>query len=111
MTQTKITFGRKVDDYHSEVLWRIQDAEELLKSRVSEQRVKDLNNVHVESVEQKITEQEKRIFAKMKEVYDKCEVRIKTNEHYMNDKMTETKKYMAEVDAKASSMATVKMIE
>jgi len=38
------TFDQKIDSYRAEVLWRIQNAEELIKSRISEVRVNDIIN-------------------------------------------------------------------
>jgi hypothetical protein len=35
-------FDKKIDDYRSQVLWRIRDCEELLKSRVSTQELSDI---------------------------------------------------------------------
>ena len=50
MTETKVIFSKKVDNYQSEVLWRIQNAEEMIKRCVPEQRVKDLNEMHANAV-------------------------------------------------------------
>lgn len=35
-------FDNQIDSYRTEVLWRIQNAEELIKSRISEHKVNDL---------------------------------------------------------------------
>ena len=35
-------FDKQINDYRSQVLWRIKDCEELLKSRCSTQEVQDL---------------------------------------------------------------------
>lgn len=36
IADAKVMFGRKVDNYHSEVLWRIQHCEEMAKKCVTD---------------------------------------------------------------------------
>jgi len=42
LRETKDTFQTKVNNLQTEVLWRIKDAEELIKERCSNQRVDSL---------------------------------------------------------------------
>ena len=41
MDENVTNFDKKLNDYRSQVLWRIKDCEELLKSRVATQELND----------------------------------------------------------------------
>jgi hypothetical protein len=42
INETKLDFTEKINDAKSETLWRIQDAEELIKTRISEAKVETI---------------------------------------------------------------------
>ena len=91
-------FDKQLNDYRSQVLWRIKDCEELLKNRVAAQELQDqmkalekrLNanrESELEHIEQKIH--------KSKEDYT---MRIKTCEIYAKDKINDMKEQLKGIE-------------
>ena len=111
LTDLKINFGKKVDNYQSEVLWRIQNAEEMIRKCVPEQRVKDINETHQNAVSLLIADNDKIMQERLQEFQESSSLRIKSNEKYTTDKFMETVKYLHEVEQKVNKMATLSMIE
>ena len=111
ITDTKVKFGLKVDNYHSEVLWRIQNAEEMIKKCVPEQRVKDMTEMHENAVNLIIADNEKMMEEKLLENVNNCTIRIKANEAYTTDKFKEAINYVHQTNDKVNNCATIAMIE
>lgn len=77
VTEAKVSFGKKVDTYNSEVLWKIQHCEETLKECAREKRVVDLNRMHMNEVNLSIKAFEKAMKDTVKEVNDRFTLRVK----------------------------------
>ena len=111
LNEAIIGFEKRVNDHQSEVLWRIQDCEELLKNRVSEQRVRDITT----TIDDKLTgllhaEQEK-----LKELIEKASkdliLHVRQTENLTSEKFDFIKDLLMKVDQKAGQMATTDMID
>jgi hypothetical protein len=100
VTDAKVQFGQKVDNFHSQVLWRIQHCEEMMKECCTEQRVIDLNDMHQNSVETTLKANDKRLQELIKDLHEKTNLRAKQQETYTLDKVTEAIAYMHEVETK-----------
>ena len=111
LNQAIIGFEKKVNDHQSEVLWRIQDAEELLRNRVSEQRVKDLTNAIDEKLTAMLERDQVKLLERLMKSHEELKMHIKTAENYTTEKFDYIKGLMMQVDAKAGSMATIGMID
>lgn len=77
VTDAKVQFGQKVDNYYSQVLWRIQHCEEMMKECVTEQRVRDLNDMHKNTVDTILKDNDKRVKELIKDLLDKTNLRAK----------------------------------
>ena len=104
-------FDKQLNDYRSQVLWRIKDCEELLKSRVTKQELNDQISAIKVQVQAKQELDYNQLTERLQNSYDKCSTRIKTAENYIQDKLDETKEYMHQVQKDAASMATQDQIQ
>jgi uncharacterized protein YajQ (UPF0234 family) len=110
VNEAKASFGKKVDTYNSEVLWKIQTCEEALKDCAREKRVYDLNRMHMNEVSINIKAIEKAMKESVKEVNDRFTLRIKQAETYTTDKFTEASNYLRDVESKFDSKASLSEI-
>ena len=104
-------FDKQLNDYRSQVLWRIKDCEELLKSRVTKQELNDQISAIRVQVQAKQELDYNQLTERLQNSYDKCSTRIKTAENYIQDKLDETKEYMHQVQKDAALMATQDQIQ
>jgi len=98
-------FDKQIKDYRSQVLWRIKDCEELLKSRVTTQELND----KIKSLEIRITAKQEieltSVNERLKKSFETCLNRVKTSENYVTDKLFDIKEYIKVVDEKVAGMA------
>ena len=106
-----VGFEKKVNDHQSEVLWRIQDCEELLKNRVSEQRVRDLTNAIDEKLSLLVEKEQANLLERMTKSHNDLKMQITAAENFTAEKFDYIKTLMLQVDAKAGAMATTEMID
>lgn len=83
----------------------------MIKKCVPEQKVIDINEMHVNTVNLLLADNDKVMKERLKENFDKTIVKIKANEQYTSDKFSETVKYMQEISERVNKLATVNMIE
>lgn len=106
-----MSFDKQMNDYRSQVLWRVKDCEELLKERVTGQEMRDsIRNLET-TLRSKIEFDGKRADAKLTKMIEQCENRIMTAEAFTRDKHLESTGYIKEVDERVASMATREMID
>jgi len=79
-------FDKQLNDYRSQVLWRIKDCEELLKSRVATQELNDQIKALETRIRVKIKEHDEAQTDRHRKTFDHTEMRIKMNENYFVDK-------------------------
>ena len=79
-------FDKQLNDYRSQVLWRIRDCEELLKARVSTQELSDQIKAVENRIRAKNNEENDAHTERLKKNYDHSEQRIKMNENLFVDK-------------------------
>ena len=65
-------FSKEVNDAKSETLWRIQDAEELIKTRISEAKVETIRATLETQCRQTIENVESKITTLVTKVYGEC---------------------------------------
>ena len=106
-----IKFDKKINDYRSQVLWRVKDCEELLKGRVATQELNDKVRDLETRINSRIKFENDSLHDRLMKVFETCQNRIKTAENFTKDKYMELTNYMKEVELKAGAMATVEMID
>ena len=65
-------FDKKINDYRSEVLWRIKDCEELLKSRVATQELNDELITLESRISDKIEFDNETLHGRLMKVFETC---------------------------------------
>lgn len=80
-------FDKQINDYRSQVLWRIKDCEELLKSRVASQELNDQIKALENKIRIKNKEENEAHTERLKKTYEHTEQRIKMNENLFVDKI------------------------
>ena len=104
-------FDKQIKDYRSQVLWRIKDCEELLKSRVANQELND----QIKALESRINAKHELdgegYYERLRKNFETCNQRIKTCELYVTDKHNDTKEMIKNLELKSYGMATKQEIE
>lgn len=83
-------FSKEVNDAKSETLWRIQDAEELIKTRISEAKVETIRATLETQCRQTIENVESKITTLVTKVYGECSVRSDLIEKNSNKSIADT---------------------
>ena len=79
-------FEKQLNDYRSQVLWRIKDCEELLKNRISGQELRDQIKALENRIRTKNIEENEAMTERHKKTYEHSEMRIKMNENLFVDR-------------------------
>ena len=111
LDQQIMKFDKKINDYRSEVLWRIKDCEQLLKGRVKTQELNDQITSLESRINDKIEFDNETLHGRLMKVFETCQQRIKTAELFSKDKYMQSEAYIKLVDMKVGSMATIAMID
>ena len=104
-------FNKQLNDYRSQVLWRIKDCEELLKSRVATQELNDQLKAIETRLKATYEMNSQDVLDRTRKSYDDSLARIKTVENYVVDKMELTKEEIKFMEKKFTEMATKDQIE
>lgn len=88
-------FDKQLNDYRSQVLWRIKDCEELLKNRVSAQELNDQIKALENRIRAKNVEENEAHTERLKKSFEHSEMRIKMNENLFMDKFNIVKEQIA----------------
>ena len=103
-------FGKRVDDIHSETVWRIKDCEELLRVRVSDKYVNDA----LRSLEEKISKQliynDEKGVERLEKSFKELGVRIGQTNQFFNDKLDDVRKVMATYDGRLANLASMEKL-
>lgn len=106
-----INFDKKINDYRSQVLWRVKDCEELLKGRVANQELVDsIRSLELRMLD-KIDVENKTLHGRLMKTIETCQSRIKTAEAFSSDKYMESASLIKQVDERVAKMATIDMID
>ena len=104
-------FDKQINDYRSQVLWRIRDCEELLKNRVANQELNDklkhLEN-RINATREQETENFHDLIGKAKE---ETMMRIKLCELFCQDKIRDMKEGLKTLEVKSEKYALKNQID
>lgn len=91
LSKTIIQFQELVGDNQRETLWKIRDCEDLLKTRISEQKVNDIVDKWTKKMEASIADNETRMLEVVAKSYKEASGKIDTLRMFSENKQADIK--------------------